>query len=213
MCDKNASDFLSGLFRNEDVTYALSVREQKEHITNIIEKIKKILPKRKIARKTIAITTDTHGDFASLLGSLLECGAVIVKDYDYCYYDLKENKILTRQEFVKKKIDETKSKGEFCIIPTPYVNPRYMGNFYHLGDIIDRGKESLTSLLFLYQLYNEYKRVRKIDNPIHIAIGNHETSASSVSNIYTLVKPLLVRMIAEDIFDEYLRKYSYYFVF
>ena len=90
-------------------------------------------------------------------------------------------------------------KYDFAIIPTPFINEKYTGQFYHLGDIVDRGRESLTSILFLEKICDTYKSAYpNKDLPIHIVVGNHEADNCGLTNgaeAYELYKAVIARML------------------
>ena len=96
--------------------------------------------------------------------------------------------------------------SNLCIIPTPFVNEEYSGTFYHLGDVVDRGKESIMSLLFLEKLCDAYKeKYPDKELPIHIVVGNHEAfntgrggthiQLMNGAEAYDLYKHIIARML------------------
>ena len=103
-----------------------------------------------------------------------------VKDFQKL---LEENSINFSKEEIETIYDAIKSN--ICVIPTPFINKNYKGNFYHLGDIVDRGRESLTSLLFLEKMCDLYKEeYSNKEMPLHIVVGNHESQDTGMGRSY-----------------------------
>lgn len=177
-------------------TSFLSLNEQIEHMNNIINSVTSLSNNNVLKDDMIAITTDIHGDFFSLLASLVESGIVNVKANDYKYYDLINEKFLTDSELKNIEYDERNS-GTICAFPTPYINEKFNANIYILGDIGDRGPESVACFAFLYYILRKYEKINKC--PIHIAYGNHESSKCATdSNIYYRYYAILKRMVKHN---------------
>ncbi len=157
---------------------------QKEYLNDCIKKINnnidngtiEVKGRDKADENERALTTDTHGDLISLMGAAAMCG-VKFKENEFLYYDRNEGiyyeKVngkyykytppYTRPKKEGKGKDsiEIEGKNNIIVVPIPDIsNARVL---YHLGDVIDRGQESLTSLLFC-----------EICPTIKLAQGNHE---------------------------------------
>jgi hypothetical protein len=106
-------------------------------------------------------TTDTHGDLFSLTIALLMSG--IARMNGYMFIDIKSEREIT-------SIIETDSPF-CCCIPRLTINPDFDGVFTIGGDIIDRGENSMESVILLKTLI-QLARKRGIN--IRWLLGNHE---------------------------------------
>ncbi len=162
--------------------------QQKEFLNDCIKKINnnvkskviEVIGKDKANKNERALTTDTHGDLISLMGAAVMCG-VKFKENEFLYYDRNEGIYYEKidDKYYKYTPPYTGPKKEggsidkisdnnITIIPIPDTsNAR---DLYHLGDVLDRGKESLTSLLLCEVCPN-----------IKLAQGNHEFMSAKCS--------------------------------
>ncbi len=159
-----------------------TVEGQQEFLNDFITKINANIDKGIIEVRGIkeagenekAMTTDTHGDLMSVMGAAAMCGVKFKKD-DFLYYDREEGIYYEKvgDEYYKytppyegKKNRKEKLEGELKkenIILVPIPDTANARELYHLGDVLDRGQESLTSLLLC-----------EICPNIKLAQGNHE---------------------------------------
>ena len=173
----------------------LSISSQKEMLNSMVNQIVSgINGVNVIKDNTIAVISDVHADLFSLLYSLVESGIVKVVPGDFMYYDIKDNIIYNDENsLIKSGADLTK---DICVFPTPYINPDFNANFYILGDVCDRGTETVACYALLYAIIHKYKALDK--NPLHIAIGNHEsTICNEADGAYNRYCYLLNTMLKE----------------
>ncbi len=74
-----------------------------------------------------------------------------------------------------------KDKHIFYVFPKPIINENFEGEFFDLGDCIDRGPESFACILAYEYLVNEFASIGK--NNIHCLLGNHEVSQINVAYV------------------------------
>ena len=178
-------------------TSELRISEQKKNMDAIVSKALSLTADNKvISDDVIAITTDIHGDFFSLLVSLLECGAVKIKRNNYLYYDTVNHTFLSQDKFNQIPEDRVEYSG-LCVFPNPYIIKDFNANFYILGDICDKGPESVACFAFLFALLEKYKKINK--QPIHIAFGNHESQKGLVDNsVYSSYYHIIKKMVKKN---------------
>ncbi len=173
----------------------LSIDDQKSMLNSMISVIlsSPISKNGTLNNDTIAITTDIHGDLFSLLSSLVECGAVIVRENDFMYYNITANRFLKEKDIINQP-KEYFIENKICVFPNPHINSNFNANYYNLGDIGDRGTESVACYALLYYTIFKYKKIDK--SPIHLVIGNHESSkyfaaGDTYDKYYKILKSLI----------------------
>ncbi len=163
-------------FSNQNGTIEIKGKEEiKEEIKKKLNENKQQIIEAEIEKEVDdikAFVTDTHGDLVSLMGAMVISG-VKFKENEFLYYDK------------NKGIYYEKINNEYYEYNLPYIGEKREGNpinidvnniivvpipdtsnariLYHLGDVLDRGPESLTSLLLCEVCEN-----------IKLAQGNHE---------------------------------------
>lgn len=189
----------------KNIDEILDILKQHKIIIPLIEEIKNNFYRR-FAK---IIENDVHGELSFKIGDFSkQYGMYIFSSEGMLKFNkfLKENYLLFTEN--ELEIFTNILNSNLCVIPTPFINKEYTGSFYHLGDIVDRGRESLTSLLFLEKLCDAYQSEfpdKKL--PINIVAGNHEANdtgkgSNSIrerngAEAYNLYKTTLARMLAK----------------
>lgn len=191
----------------KEYLYDKTLEEQEKYLNNIIENLNngvknktiEVQGKGELGGNTRSFTTDTHGDLVSVMGAQVICGVKFAKN-KFLYYDKEKGiyyeKVVSKdgkttiwyecevpykgEKGRKGEINEKDiNKNNLMVVPIPdTLNAR---DLYHLGDILDRGKESLTSLL-LCEISDNMKLVigdHEFDTAINSKyIGNHKEISS-----------------------------------
>ncbi|MDR0572112.1 MAG: hypothetical protein LBG48_04645, partial [Rickettsiales bacterium] len=126
--------------------------------------------------------TDTEGELRTLVSALMGTGVGIwLRDPEYLAYDIKNRRWLNE---MPTDVDGK----DIVIVPNIMQNPEYKGQFFHKGDIIDRGLFGFESLLLMELVQLKRSRDGKIsldengqasvveENKVCCCIGNHESS-------------------------------------
>ncbi|GMO63253.1 MAG: hypothetical protein Ta2D_10060 [Rickettsiales bacterium] len=184
---KNCSDKL--LFQKEyanngipkrDVEY--SVSDQKQYLEKLLDicadnSIVKPAPNNNNGYYTF---TDTHGDDISLLGSLMNIGAIeIPNPTTYSYIDAQTGNKLTQQQYDNLSLQDKQSNSRFLVYPNIKLNKHFNGHVIFQGDICDKGGNGFLSLAILKDVMEQEGNVKNIapeKRKITLIAGNHEVS-------------------------------------
>lgn len=177
----------------------MSINEQENFLNSFIDSglYSKLINHRvnDFDENNIYIVSDTHDDYFSLLGSLVESGTVKIEKDNFQYYDIKNMNIVEKSDI------NAFNRDNIIVIFNPIISDNIPNDFYHLGDIIDRGSifESFRSLIFLLSICTYYENEYNY-NPLHLVLGNHESEIFFKMNmnildinLYTLINIMFTK--------------------